>query len=89
MGRADDNAVSQINSTIHEIQTLYNTGAPIFTKENISKVGQELRRFQEGERDGGATITLRGINNLDYEVFVGPSRRALPRENELLGDSRW
>ncbi|KAI0415185.1 hypothetical protein F5X98DRAFT_227654 [Xylaria grammica] len=86
---ADTNKVSQIESIFHEIQTIYDAGTPIFTKDNIRKVGQELRRFQEGERNDGANIIMKGINGVDYEVFVKAPSHDPPRENEHLGGSSW
>ncbi|KAI1428469.1 hypothetical protein F5Y12DRAFT_25968 [Xylaria sp. FL1777] len=75
---------SQINSICREIQAIYDAGTPVFTKGSIRKVGEELERFQNGERNNGAKIMLKGINGVDYEVFVNPpfSER---RENEHVG----
>lgn len=62
---------------------------PIYTKKNIRKVGEKLRRFQKGERNDGANIILKGVNGVDYEVYVKPPRRDPLRANELLGGLTW
>jgi hypothetical protein len=85
----DENKVSQIQSMFREIQTIYDAGNPIFTKGNIRKVGEELQKFQKGERNDGGKIILKGINGADYEVFVKARSRDPPRENEHLGGSDW
>ncbi|KAI0468693.1 hypothetical protein F4859DRAFT_524217 [Xylaria cf. heliscus] len=84
-GPVDENRVSRI---FHEIQTIYDSGTPIFTKDNIRKLGEELQRFQNGERNSG-NIVLNGVNGVDYEVFVKPPIDRPPRENEHLGGSKW
>ncbi|KAI3323079.1 hypothetical protein HD806DRAFT_497860 [Xylariaceae sp. AK1471] len=80
---------AQANSIFHDIQTIYDAGTPFFTKENIRKVGEELQHFQNGEQNDGGKIILKGINGVDYEVFVKPPTRDPPRENEHLGSSKW
>ncbi|KAI1168674.1 hypothetical protein F5B18DRAFT_646457 [Nemania serpens] len=57
--------------------------------DNLSEVGEELQRFQKGERDDGRKISMKGINGVDYEVFVKPRIREEPRENEYFGDARF
>ncbi|KAI1741422.1 hypothetical protein F4680DRAFT_457944 [Xylaria scruposa] len=88
-GSVDRDVVSQMNSIFHEIQALYDAGTPIFTKDNIRKVGEELQRFQKGERDDGGNIILKGVNGVDYEVFVNPPSLRPPRVNQVLGGSKW
>lgn len=51
-----EDRVSRINSIIHEIQTIYDAGTPFFTEDNMRKVGEELQRFQKGERENGGKI---------------------------------
>lgn len=77
-----------MNSICQEIQAIYDAGTPVFTKDSIRKVGEELKHFQDGERNNGAKVTLKGINGVDYEVFVEPpiSERG---ENELVGGATW
>ncbi|KAI0915077.1 hypothetical protein F4823DRAFT_621362 [Ustulina deusta] len=84
----DDDTRSQINSICQEIQAIYDAGTPVFTKDSIRKVGQELERFQNGERNNGAKIMLKGINGVDYELSVNPpiSERG---ENEHIGGATW
>ncbi|KAI0540751.1 hypothetical protein GGR58DRAFT_105760 [Xylaria digitata] len=79
---------SRINSICQEIQAIYDAGTPVFTKDSIRKVGTELERFENGERNNGATIMLKGINGVDYELFVEPpfSER---RENDHIGGTTW
>ncbi|TGJ86224.1 hypothetical protein E0Z10_g2522 [Xylaria hypoxylon] len=84
----DENKLSQMKLIFHEIQTIYDAGTPLFTKDNIREVGKQLQRFQKGERDGGNTI-LKGVNGIDYEVFIEPRSRDPPRENEHVGGSKW
>ncbi|KAI1360586.1 hypothetical protein F5Y08DRAFT_45062 [Xylaria arbuscula] len=86
---ADKEKLEQMDSIFREIQTIYDAGAPIFTKDDIHQVGEELRRFQDGERNDGGNITLRGVNGVNYEVFVHPPYRGPPRENEVPGGSTW
>ncbi|KAI1423226.1 hypothetical protein F5Y12DRAFT_758698 [Xylaria sp. FL1777] len=86
---ADKAKLLQMDSIFREIQTIYDAGTPIFTKDSIRQVGEELRRFQNGERNDGGNITMRGVNGVDYEVFVHPPRRGPPRENEVPGGSTW
>ncbi|KAI0406607.1 hypothetical protein F4802DRAFT_595964 [Xylaria palmicola] len=86
---ADKEKVVQMDSIFRDIQTIYDAGTPIFTKDNIRQAGEELRRFQDGERNDGGNITMRGVNGVDYEVFVHPPHRGPPRENEVLGGSTW
>ncbi|RWA04127.1 hypothetical protein EKO27_g10979 [Xylaria grammica] len=83
-----DNTRSRINSICQDIQAMYDAGTPLFTKDSIRKVGEELKRFQNGEHDNGATITFKGINGVDYELFVEPP---IPErgENEHVGGAKW
>ncbi|GAP87467.2 putative SRR1 like protein [Rosellinia necatrix] len=78
-----------MKSIFHEIRTLYDAGIPIFTKDDIRKVGEELQRFQKGERDSGGNIILKGVNGVDYEIFVHPPSLRRPRVNQVLGGSKW
>ncbi|KAI0201873.1 hypothetical protein F4808DRAFT_459629 [Astrocystis sublimbata] len=84
----DDDKRSRVTSICEDIQAMYDAGTPIFTKDSIRRVGEELRHFQNGERDNGAKITLKGINGVDYEPFVEPP---IPerRENEHVGGAKW
>ncbi|KAJ2995529.1 hypothetical protein NUW58_g1243 [Xylaria curta] len=79
---------SKIKSICREIQAIYDAGTPVFTKDNIRKVGEELEHFKNGERNNGAKIMLKGINGVDYELFVNPpiSERT---ENEHVGGATW
>ncbi|KAI0858398.1 hypothetical protein F4860DRAFT_317585 [Xylaria cubensis] len=83
-----NNTRSRIISIYQDIQAMYDAGTPIFTKDSIRKVGEELKHFQNGERNNGAKITLKGINGVDYELFVDPpiSERG---ENEHVGGATW
>ena len=47
---------------------MYDAGTPVFTKDSIRKIGEELKHFQNGEHNNGAKITLKGINGVDYEL---------------------
>ncbi|OTA96504.1 hypothetical protein M434DRAFT_27641 [Hypoxylon sp. CO27-5] len=85
----DENKLSQMKQIFDEIQAIYDAGTPIFTKDNIRKVGEELEHFLKGERNDGATIILKGINGVDYEAFVEPPINEPPRENEHTGGSKW
>ncbi|KAI0867203.1 hypothetical protein GGS24DRAFT_517642 [Hypoxylon argillaceum] len=78
-----DNAHSRINSICQDIQAMYDAGTPVFTKDSIRKIGEELKHFQNGDHNNGAKITLKGING---ELFVNPpiSERG---ENEHVGVS--
>ncbi|KAI1110849.1 hypothetical protein F5Y14DRAFT_427654 [Nemania sp. NC0429] len=80
--------ISQMNSIFHEIQTLYDAGYPIFTKDNIRKVGEELEQFRTGERNSGNVI-IKGVNGVDYEIFVQSPSLGPPRPNQILGGSKW
>ncbi|KAI1138078.1 hypothetical protein F5Y05DRAFT_50427 [Hypoxylon sp. FL0543] len=85
----DETTVSQMKLIFNEIQTIYDAGTPIFTKDNIRKVGEELQRFQNGERENGGKVVLKGVNGVDYEVSVAPRGDDPPRENEYFGGSAW
>ncbi|KAI1176599.1 hypothetical protein F4777DRAFT_587845 [Nemania sp. FL0916] len=65
-----------MGAIFQEIQNIYGTRIPA------------LKRFQNGERNNGANGTFKGINDIDYEVFV-----KLPisgrRENEHIGGATW
>ncbi|KAJ3563191.1 hypothetical protein NPX13_g8288 [Xylaria arbuscula] len=83
-----DNTRSQINSVYQDIQAIYDAGTPIFTKDSIRKIGEELEHFQNGEHNNGAKITFRGINGVDYELFIEP--QILGRgENDHVGGATW
>ncbi|KAI0190762.1 hypothetical protein EV127DRAFT_481001 [Xylaria flabelliformis] len=86
---ADEEKLLQINSIFREIKTIYDAGTPIFTKDNMRKVGEELRHFQKGERNDGGNIIMRGINGVDYEVFIRPPGRRPSRENEHVRGPSW
>ncbi|KAI5857448.1 hypothetical protein GGS23DRAFT_587480 [Durotheca rogersii] len=85
----EDKKVSQIHSICREIRSIYDAGTPFYTKDAIRKVGEELRRFQKGERPDGGNIILKGVNGVDYEVFVNPLTRDPLGENEHLGAAKW
>ncbi|KAI2620767.1 hypothetical protein GGS26DRAFT_570730 [Hypomontagnella submonticulosa] len=51
---------------VREIQTIYDAGTPIYTKDAIRKVGDELKLFKNGE-PGPREITLPGLNGVDYK----------------------
>ncbi|KAI0883909.1 uncharacterized protein GGS22DRAFT_166374 [Annulohypoxylon maeteangense] len=86
---ADKEKLVQMDLLFREIQSIYDAGTPIFTKDNIRQVGKELHRFQNGDRNNGGNITMRGVNGVDYEVFVPPPIRRPPRENEICSDPAW
>lgn len=62
------NARSQVNLICQDIQAMYDAGTPVFTKDSIRKIGEELKHFQNGEHNNDAKITLKGINGVDYEL---------------------
>ncbi|KAK5631788.1 hypothetical protein RRF57_007502 [Xylaria bambusicola] len=84
----NDDTHSRMHPIFQEIQAIYDAGPPIFTKDSIRKVGEELNRFRNGEREDGAKITLTGINRVDYEVLV-KSPGVERRENEHIGGAMW
>ncbi|KAI1192954.1 hypothetical protein F5X97DRAFT_60571 [Nemania serpens] len=86
--KLQDDTRSRINSICQDIQAMYDAGTPVFTKDSIRKIGEELKHFQNGEHSNGAKITLKGINGVDYEVSVDPpiSERG---ENEHVGGATW
>ncbi|KAI1408044.1 hypothetical protein F5Y13DRAFT_205125 [Hypoxylon sp. FL1857] len=79
--------VAEMNSIIHEIQAIYDANTPLFTKDAIRKVGDELALFQKGVLNSGE-ITLKGINGVDYKVFIDPPRHNSSR-NQHIGGSTW
>lgn len=57
----------EINFIIREIQAIYDSGTPLFTKDVLRKLGAKLDEIRKGlptER----TIVLTGINGVDAEV---------------------
>ncbi|KAI0903238.1 hypothetical protein F4823DRAFT_636475 [Ustulina deusta] len=81
--------VAQAKSIIREVQTLYDAGAPLFTKDAIRKLGDELSIFQQGA-SSGHQITLRGINGVDYSTFVDcPPVEYEPGKRYHIGGSTW
>ncbi|KAI1776120.1 hypothetical protein F4818DRAFT_413106 [Hypoxylon cercidicola] len=79
--------VEEMNSISREIQDLYDANTPLFTKDSIRKVGDKLDVFQKGTLDSGE-ITLKGINGVDYKVFIDPPyHNSSP--NQHLGCSTW
>jgi hypothetical protein len=83
-----DKKRSRINSICQDIQAMYDAGTPIFTRDSIRKIGEELERFQNGEHENGANITLKGINGTDYESFVDPPIFE-GGENVYVGGAKW
>jgi hypothetical protein len=81
--------VSQMITIFQEIQTLYDAGTPFFTKDNIRKVGEELQHFQKGERNNGGKVIVKGVDGVDYEIFVKPPILRPPRVNQVMGGSKW
>ncbi|KAI0101991.1 hypothetical protein GGR51DRAFT_528217 [Nemania sp. FL0031] len=79
---------SRINSICQDIQAMYDAGTPVFTKDSIRKIGEELKHFQTGERNNGAKITLKGIDGVDYEIVVD-SPISQGGENEHIGGATW
>ncbi len=81
--------VAQAKSIIREVQTLYDAGAPLFTKDAIRKLGDELSIFQQGA-SSGHQITLRGINGVDYSTFIDcPPVEYEPGKRYHIGGSTW
>lgn len=86
----DQEEIAEMNSIIREIQTIYDAGTPMFTKDAIRKVGSELDVFQKGGASNGREITLKGINGADYTIFVGPPvLKSSKNKNQHLGGSTW
>lgn len=84
-----DREFAQIKSIINEIKAIYNQGTPLFTKEAIRKVGQELE-ICKTVTSGGRYVTLRGINGIDYTDFVYlPSEENMPEAELFVGGSTW
>jgi hypothetical protein len=79
----------EVQAVIDHIQTLYSAGTPIFTKESLRRIGEELERCHRGERDKGGKFTMKGINGVEYETHVGPLFRHRPRKNQRHGGSTW
>ncbi|KAI0836614.1 hypothetical protein F5Y06DRAFT_272951 [Hypoxylon sp. FL0890] len=77
----------KMNSIISEIQALYDADTPLFTKDSIRKVGDELAVFQKGVVNSGE-VTLKGINGVDYKVFIAPPRHNSSK-NQHIGGSTW
>ncbi|KAI0100529.1 hypothetical protein GGR51DRAFT_532356 [Nemania sp. FL0031] len=72
-----------------EIQSLYDSGTPFFTKDNIRKAGEELEHFRKGERENGANITMKGVNGADYQVFVRAPVSVPPSIIQIFGGEKW
>ncbi|KAI1379374.1 hypothetical protein F4677DRAFT_442348 [Hypoxylon crocopeplum] len=80
---------AQMNSIISEIRTLYDADTPIFTKDVIRKVGDELDVFQKGALKEGREITLKGINGADYKLFIAPPKQHKSVNTQHHGGSTW
>ncbi|KAJ2969941.1 hypothetical protein NUW58_g9847 [Xylaria curta] len=84
-----DETTARMNSIIHEIRTLYDANTPLFTKDAIRKVGEELERCRKDAVDG-RSVTLQGINGVDYEVLVSlPPIQYTLSEEQHVGGSTW
>ncbi|KAI0146146.1 hypothetical protein GGR57DRAFT_293511 [Xylariaceae sp. FL1272] len=83
------NHTSQMESIFQDIQSIYDSGAPIFTKNEIRKVGDDLQKFLNGHYKTGSKVTMRGVNGLDYEMVVNSYHPDKPRENQVEGGSKW
>ncbi|KAI0426383.1 hypothetical protein F5Y09DRAFT_319038 [Xylaria sp. FL1042] len=84
-----DEKVAQMKSIVHDIRTLYNANTPLFTKDSIRKVGEELERCQRDASES-RNITLKGINGIDCEITVSlPRVQDLPNKNQYFGGSTW
>ncbi|KAI0526265.1 hypothetical protein F5B22DRAFT_641415 [Xylaria bambusicola] len=77
-----------MDSIFQKIQAIYDAGTPIFTKDGIRKVGEELGRLQNREREDGANITLTRTDGVDYEVLV-KFPEVERREDEHIGGAIW
>ncbi|KAI0555178.1 hypothetical protein F4679DRAFT_522518 [Xylaria curta] len=85
----NDETVAQMNSIIDEIRTIYDAGTPLFTKDAIRNVGKELEICRKDALDGRDVI-LRGINGVDYKIFVSLPPVQHPTEKEQHnGGSTW
>jgi hypothetical protein len=81
--------VAQMNSIIHEIRSIYNANTPLFTKDAMRKVGEELEICRK-DALGGRNVTLQGINGVDYKTFVSlPPVQPTPNAKQHLGGSTW
>ncbi|KAI0423779.1 hypothetical protein F5Y09DRAFT_326397 [Xylaria sp. FL1042] len=84
-----DQKLAQMKSIINEIKAIYNQGTPLFTKEAMRKVGQELE-ICKTVTSGRRYVTLRGINGVDYTNPVDHPREQLTSRAELyVGGSTW
>ncbi|KAI1268138.1 hypothetical protein F5Y18DRAFT_415594 [Xylariaceae sp. FL1019] len=84
---SDEAKLTHMSSIFRDsIHRLYDSGAPFFTRENIQKAGEELQRFQNGDRSEGGNVTLKGVDGGTYEYFAKP-REGPVREDEHL--SKW
>ncbi|ORY66315.1 uncharacterized protein BCR38DRAFT_429871 [Pseudomassariella vexata] len=66
------NLVVQRNSVVHDIQAIYNTGKPLFTKDAMRKLGEELGVLRKG-LSAPRKITHTGINGEDVELSLDPA----------------
>ncbi|KAI2614933.1 hypothetical protein GGR54DRAFT_615385 [Hypoxylon sp. NC1633] len=67
-----DEVTAQMISITREIQSLYDAGAPLFTKDALRKLGDELVLLQRGEQNSRG-YTVKGINGVDYAI-ASPNR---------------
>ncbi|KAI1418769.1 hypothetical protein F5Y12DRAFT_789606 [Xylaria sp. FL1777] len=62
---------------------------PFFTKDNIQKVSKKLQHFQKGKQENNEKIIIKGVNEVNYEIFVRPLSLGPPRVNQVVGGSKW
>ncbi|KAI1074874.1 hypothetical protein F5B20DRAFT_562147 [Whalleya microplaca] len=79
--------VAEMKSIVHEIETIYDAGTPIFTKHEMQKVGEELAVFRKGALDG-RKINFKGINGAKVDIFIDPRKHDLSQSKSDMG-STW
>ncbi|KAI1291333.1 hypothetical protein F5Y03DRAFT_376924 [Xylaria venustula] len=65
-----DEKVARMRSILNKVRTLYDANIPLFTKDNIRKVGEELKLCQKDALDCNRNVTLKGINGVDYTTWA-------------------
>lgn len=76
--------VNPTESDLQHLETIYETNVPIFRRENLEKVAEQLERCEADTSGYGYVATLPDINGQNHRVFVS----AYPPYNDYIEPER-